>query len=87
MWLVQAPHTLAEVQNIRLSPFLSTQGLEHELPLLLCLAHHTSMLRKVINYLMSIISSILSVCILCIVSALSVKHWDFRLSVTFLVSL
>ena len=87
MQLVHASHTLAEVQNIGLSLIWTALSLECELLSLLCLVHHTSMLHEVINYLTSIISSILSAHILCIVSALSVKPWDFRLSVTFLVSL
>ena len=86
-WLVQVPHASAEVQNIGLSPFLSAQGLECELPLLLCLVCHTSMLREVINYLTSIMNSILSTHVLYIVSAPGVKPWDFIPSVTLLVSL
>ena len=78
---------MAKVQNIGLSPFLSAQGLERELLLLLCLACHTSMLCEVINYLMSFINSILSACVPYIVSVLSVEHWDFLLSVALLVSL
>ena len=78
---------MAKVLDIGLSPFLSAQGLERELPLLLCLAHHTSMLHEVINYLTSFINSILSTCVPYIVSVFSVEHWDFLLSVALLVSL